>query len=409
MKTTHKARTAARVGREGEVRAVNTWDFVVVGAGLVGSAAAKYLARSGARVAVIGPPEPDAGGPAEVFASHYDQGRVQRLIGFDDLWTRLCVETAQVWPQLEQSTGITVHDPVGWLYLSPSHDEYLDCAPAMADQFDLCYESVDGAGDVARIVPQLHVPGSVVGLFERGAAGSINPRAVVRAQLQAARDSNGVIVRDVVASMRRCEGVTELRTTTGEVHRAGAVVVAAGSFTNASGLLPRPLDVQVKGETVILAEVSSETAAELSSMPSVHYEVESETREGIYLIKPLRYPDDRFYLKLGMNQAVDPALDDLDALQAWFLDETTDDGSLARLKHEVTTLFPEVPFRSFRTKRCVISRTVGRRPYLGEVSPRLRVAMGCNGYSAMASDAQAGSRRRSHSLAGCRPNTKTPT
>ena len=50
--------------------------------------------------------------------------------------------------------------------------------------------------------------------------------------------------------------------------------------------------------------------------------------------------------------------------------------------------FPDVPFLGFRTKRCILSRTLGRRPYLGPISAGVIVAMGCNGYSAMACDAQ---------------------
>lgn len=367
---------------------MSNWDIVVVGAGLVGSAAAKYLAQAGTKVAVIGPAEPEDASTAAVFASHYDQGRVQRLIGFDELWTRMSVESAQVWPQLEQLTGLTIHDPVGCLYLAPHQDDYLRRAPALAEQFGLPYQPMAGAHDAHRVAPQLHLPDSVVGLFEPGAAGSINPRAVVAAQLQATQQAGGALLRDVVTSMHHRDGAAELTTTTGEVHHAKSVVVAAGSFANTSGLLRRPLDVQVKGETVILAEVSADTAADLAELPSVLYEVESDIRGGIYLIKPLRYPDGRFYLKLGMNQAVDPQLNDIASIQAWFRGMTPEDGSLQRLQQEVNTLFPDVPFLGYQTKRCIISRTVERRPYLGPVGNEVTVAMGCNGYSAMASDAQ---------------------
>lgn len=368
--------------------AMTIWDVAVVGAGPVGAAAARHLAAAGATVLVIGAPEPADPTHAEVFASHHDRARVQRLLGFDELWTRLSVETAAAWPELERRTGRTVHDPVGCLYLAPGPDDYLRGATALAVKFGLTHQKVDGAAEARRFAPQLQVPPTVVGLFESGPAGSLDPRQVIAAQLQVAAGAGAQVVRDVVVGVQRSGGVSTLTTAAGQVHRAATVLTATGSFTNASRLLPRPLDVRIKGETVLLAEVSAATAEELSTLPSVLYEVETDELDGIYLIKPLQYPDGRWYLKLGMNQAVDPDLSDPTALRSWFRDTTADDTTLPRLRTELLALFPQVPFLSFRTKRCVLSRTVGRRPYLGRVDDGLVVAMGCNGYSAMASDAQ---------------------
>jgi sarcosine oxidase len=363
------------------------WDVIVIGAGLVGSAAARHLTDAGARVAVIGPAEPADPDTARVFASHYDQGRVQRLIGFDELWTRMSVESAAAWPELERLTGHTVHDPVGCLYLAPHRDDYLSTAGDLGRQFDLSHRAVDGASAVGQFAPALHVPDHVVGIMEPGPAGSLNPRAVVAAQLQAAGETGATVVRDVATAMRRNNGVSEVSTAAGTVHRAGRVVVATGSFTNTSDLLQRRLDVLVKGETVVLARVSADTAANLTKLPSVLYEAETDEFDGIYLIKPLRYPDGRYYLKLGMNQAEDPLLDDSAAATDWFRG-TPSDATLQRLRRVVVSLFPTVDFLGFHAKRCILSRTVGRRPYLGPLGDGVVVAMGCNGYSAMASDAQ---------------------
>ncbi|MGD5691024.1 FAD-dependent oxidoreductase, partial [Xanthomonas citri pv. citri] len=123
---------------------MSTWDVVVVGAGLVGSAAARYLAAAGASVAVIGPTEPEDPATAAVFASHYDQGRVQRLIGFDELWTRMSLESARAWPELERHTGLTIQDPVGCLYLAPHRDDYLNAAADLGQRFGVEHRSVDG-------------------------------------------------------------------------------------------------------------------------------------------------------------------------------------------------------------------------------------------------------------------------
>ena len=37
------------------------FDYIVIGKGLMGSAAARYLSQSGAKVGIIGPDEPNTG------------------------------------------------------------------------------------------------------------------------------------------------------------------------------------------------------------------------------------------------------------------------------------------------------------------------------------------------------------
>ena len=55
------------------------FDIAVVGRGLMGTAAARYLAQMGHRMALIGPSEPQNrathDGP---FGSHHDAGRITR-------------------------------------------------------------------------------------------------------------------------------------------------------------------------------------------------------------------------------------------------------------------------------------------------------------------------------------------
>jgi sarcosine oxidase len=58
------------------------------------------------------------------------------------------------------------------------------------------------------------------------------------------------------------------------------------------------------------------------------------------------------------------------------------------LERELRKLFPEIEFLETHLKACVISRTATENPYIGEVDSGLFVLLGCNGYSAMSSDAQ---------------------
>ena len=112
------------------------YDSFIIGKGMIGSAAAKYLSRSGENVAITGPDESTALKDGVVFSSHYDQSRIQRIIGKDDTWTRLNQQAVDEYPTLEHSTGIRFHSDIGCLYVNPyGSDAYLDASSAQASEF----------------------------------------------------------------------------------------------------------------------------------------------------------------------------------------------------------------------------------------------------------------------------------
>ena len=64
--------------------------FIVIGRGMMGAAAARYLSKWTDGIALIGPGEPaDYGRHDGVFASHYDEARITRTIDPDPVWARL--------------------------------------------------------------------------------------------------------------------------------------------------------------------------------------------------------------------------------------------------------------------------------------------------------------------------------
>jgi sarcosine oxidase len=164
-------------------------------------------------------------------------------------------------------------------------------------------------------------------------------------------------------------------------------LVAAGAFTNYFGLIPRPLKFENKSEVVIMGRISEDDYLQMRNMPSLLFEINVDEFDGIYLTAPTEAPDGSYVLKMGMNQKLDLNLDEQSAMNDWF----NGDGQRAFapiLERELAKLFPTVTFLETELKKCVISRTFTKNPYIGEVDTGLYVVHGCNGYSAMSSDAQ---------------------
>jgi sarcosine oxidase len=225
------------------------------------------------------------------------------------------------------------------------------------------------------------------GLYEAAGGGMINPRNLIRAQRQEFSAAGGELVNDVVTEVLRSQGVWNVTTAGGDQYQANRVLVAAGAFSNFNNLLPKPLEMFNKSEVVVHAEVSKHDFEELRSSPSLLYEITGADFEEIYMTPPVQREDGRYVLKMGLNQTRDLDLGERSSMVDWFTgEEFRSFGPV--LNRELTRLLPDVPFLGFDYKACVISRTATGNPYIGEVETGLFVAHGCNGYSAMSSDAQ---------------------
>lgn len=364
------------------------FDVLVVGNGLVGAAAAKYLSAAHGRVAVIGPAEPSDYHQSLVFASHYDQARVQRMIGKNDVRTRLNIAAAAQYDNIQAQSGIRFHVPVGCLYVNPyGADEYLAEAANRSRRFDLPYRAFHSGAELATDFPEFRFPEAAQGLLETDPSGFIQPRQLLEAQRVLLEQRQGVVLRETVLDVRKIGHNFQINTREGHTYLAPKVLLAAGSFVNFFNLLPHPLALKLKSEVVLLARVSSTQAQQMGGLPSLLYEIDHGAVEGIYLIQPVQYPDGHFYLKMGCNMPEDIFFERIEQVQDWFRRGDSEQFS-SRLQAVLHTLMPGAAFDGYLTKRCIISRSVHERPYIGETAePGLYVASGCNGYSAMCSDA----------------------
>lgn len=362
-------------------------DVLVIGRGLLGSATARHLALENAKVTLVGPTEEQGLNSGKVFASHYDQTRVQRIVAHDELWTRLNLDSVKSWSVLKDQTGTDFYEENGCIYANNFLDDYLKSAPSLADKFGLEIHTVDSSLKLSEISPCLSIEAPFFGLFEPKLAGMLNPRMLVSAQLQALKLLGGTELNDFVVDVSPSDGQWSVRTSTGMTHVAPQVVVAAGAFTNHFNLIPKALDFYNKSEVVIVSEISESDYLKLKGMPSLLFEVKEDDFDGIYLTAPTKTADGRYIMKLGLNQKLDLNLNDYSDLVKWF--NAGDYSEYAPvLVRERNRLFPEVKFLNSVLKPCVISRTVTENPYIEEIAKGLFVAVGCNGYSAMSSDAQ---------------------
>ncbi|HNP20793.1 MAG TPA: FAD-dependent oxidoreductase [Panacibacter sp.] len=366
---------------------MKTFDVIIVGKGLMGAAAARHLATQGANIVVIGPDEPTDLNKATVFSSHYDQGRLQRIVGRNEVWTRLNIESTQAYPFLESQTGIQFHYAVGCLYASVyKNDDYLQRLPIHAKKFGFPFRLYDGFDVLKNDFPEFIFPNEVKANFEAAPSGHINPRQLIKAQLALCRQRGAKVIADTVLKVQEQNGCIIAHTENGSMYRAKKVLLAPGAFANSLDLLQRKLAIRLKSETIVLAKVSEQEAQRLSSLPSLLYEIETKDFEEIYLIRPIQYPDGNWYLKMGCNLSTDIFFDSLAPVQQWFRHGNSD-ANLPVLKAALHSVLPGLQVQDYIAKRCIITYTGHKHQYIGPVEENVYIATGGNGYSAMCSDA----------------------
>ncbi|MBB3390006.1 sarcosine oxidase [Rhizobium sp. BK275] len=356
--------------------------FIVIGRGMMGAAAAKYLARQTDGVAVIGPDEPaDRKVHGGVFASHYDEGRITRTIDPDCDWALLANRSIVRYGEIASESGIDFYTEAGCVVVAPPESAYLAGTRQAAVSLGVETTSFDEAG-LKRRFPYFAFPAGSAGIFEAKGAGHISPRKLVKAQSLLAEKAGATVILDHAASIREEGRVAVVTTAGGKVYRAEKVLLAAGGFSISQNLLPQSVDMTVYGRTVTLFEVADEDAPRLAGMPSLILEAPGID---IYLLPPIRYPDGKLYLKIGGDPDNLVLSNDTD-MRAWF---RTEGREVARehLKGIVDRIVPELGARSISSASCVVSYTKSRYPMIGYTSsPHIGVLTGCAGTSAKSSD-----------------------
>ncbi|KAH8096308.1 FAD dependent oxidoreductase [Aureococcus anophagefferens] len=306
----------------------------VVGAGPLGSAAARHLLELGAASVVV--LDGAASAATRRRGSHHDGARLIRAADAegDEVWSRRNAAALAAFPALEAASGVPFFTNSGALVLGP--EAFVARAARAAERAGAALERL---GDAASRYPFLAPREGCGAACVDGAAGWIDPDAMIRAQLAAAARAHPgkleVLAGVAVEVSQTWEGV-RVATDAGEDVLADRCVICAGAHTRT---LAGGLDgVVVSRRTVALLEVSEATAAELSrSMPTIKYCFELASADGggadeqsrveaasVYVLPPVRYEDlgGGWFVKIGGGPN-DPMAEDpgSEAIDAWLATE----------------------------------------------------------------------------------------
>jgi sarcosine oxidase len=366
---------------------VPQFQYAVVGRGLTGAAAARHLAEQVSGVVLIGPDEPaDRAAHDGVFASHYDEGRITRTIDPNENWARFASRSIGRYRDIEARSGIRFFGEKGCLIsglTTGRSQDYMASIRDSASKLGVAIERFDDAG-LAEKFPYFSFPHGSDAVFEARGAGHVSPRNLVAAQTRLAELAGGAVLRKQVEAIRQRDDHAEIVLSDGDVVTAAKVLVAAGGFSNKEGLLPERLDLNVYGRTVTFFEVAEGEAERLSAMPSMIFEPE-DIMAGIYMLPPIRYPDGRFYLKIG-GDAVDIPLETERDVRNWF--KTPGDADAREhLIRNMGDLVPGLKVSGIHTEACVTSYTPTGYPAIGWTSASsIAVMAGGCGAAAKSSD-----------------------
>ncbi|WP_419554530.1 NAD(P)/FAD-dependent oxidoreductase [Candidatus Poriferisodalis sp.] len=352
-------------------------EAAVVGRGLIGSAAARHLAEAGRSVALIGPGEPADYATSEgPFASHYDEGRITRMIDPDPAWSHMAIRSIARYADIEERSGIPFHTGAGLVY-SPA-DPQADLAHAR--KLDVDAHEISVAEVAERFGIDMSSADTII--LEAAPAGHINPRRMIVAQSQLTAAAGGLVVEaPVSAAVPTPDGVQ--LTVGNDTMLADKVLLCTGAW--AAELVGVDLPLERSLRTILMAELD-----EGPTLPSLISRTdpatcEADPRHDVYWVPPVRFPDGRVMLKIGGYDPAATIAEDVATVGDWF----RSGGSQAEaddLESRLREFLPDRTIRSREIKPCVVTNTPHDLPWIDWVDDRVAVAVGGCGSAAKSAD-----------------------
>ncbi len=334
-------------------------------------------------MAVIGPGEPpNLKTHTGVFGSHYDSGRIVRILEPIPYFAQIAQAAIARFRPLEEQTGITFYHEVGYLVVSDQAN-YLRDMITSAARFYPQVEHI-AAVDLPRRFPSFQFPAAVTALYQATEGGYLNPRQHIAAQNKALKMDGGMVIDQTVTGISGIGTAVQVKTSEG-AYSAAKVVLASGAFANVGGIIPRPINFSVVPHTIVLGEISAVQLPSLAGMPSLSLRLGGDPLKYVYFMPPIQYPDGQFYVKIGhsIGELMPP---DRNALISWF----QGDGDQQRvdwLTETLRRLLPDVAFASFHSHPCVTTHSPTGKQYIDQFDdPRLYALLADHGLCGKSAD-----------------------
>lgn len=339
-------------------------DAIIVGGGVMGSAAAWRLARAGQRVRLL-----------EQFAIGHERGsshgpsRMIRLAYSHPDYVTLGRAAFGFWRELEDESGQSLLRMTGGLDIGAPDAYHLEDVAHTYDLLGMPYERLERA-ELQRRYPQLTPPEGTIGLHSPE-YGILAATRCVTTLADRARQA-GADIRDgetVLAVVPDGEGVT-IRTTSGE-HRAASVILTAGSWTNLLlASLGIELPLTVLQEQLAFFRVRNSEAHGPDRMPLIIHRFPNTTMIGSYF--PIHGHEGMKTMVDRIGPAVDPANPD----------RSIDPQRLERLRDYTMRLLPDATGEILETTSCRYTMTpdedfiLDHHPEYGQIV----IASTCSGH-----------------------------
>lgn len=241
---------------------MSEYDVIVLGLGGIGSAAAYWSAKGGARV--LGLEQFELG---HARGASHDHSRIIRYSYFSPAYVRLAKEAYAAWDQLERDSGERVVFKTGGLDIRP-RDGAIPLEP-YAESMQVCGVPFDwlDAQEIRKRWPVWQIDDSVHGLFQPD-GGLVAAQRATAAHQRMAREF-GAVLRDrteINAALADHNGVDV--EAGGERYHAARLIVTAGPWSaRALGHFGVRIPLEVTKEQVIYFEPRDLASFELGRFP----------------------------------------------------------------------------------------------------------------------------------------------
>lgn len=222
---------------------METYDTIVIGLGIAGSAAAREASRRGRSVLGL-----DRYGPHHGLGSSHGESRLIRTVYFEaPHYVRLLRRAYRDWKAVEEETGERLLRETGALMIGRPEGELVSGCRESVDAWDLACEELSPEETALRF-PAFRPPEGRVTLFDPRGGFLAADRCLEASRELARRDGARLRFGEPVVDWTRSDDGVTVRTDR-TTYGAGSLVLAAGGWTR--GLVAeRDLPLAVERQTV---------------------------------------------------------------------------------------------------------------------------------------------------------------